>query len=283
MTEGYMFNDDDVADFSKQLMDDEFRPIDRVYIDLNCIKDTRMGLMLSLSSKDRQNYLISGLPRYNKRYDRKFTTCYTEFPYNEDKLQKLYKDEKYQLQAFNHAPDTDLLYDFSYVLKGIAAVNLRANYTGKVTFDINFYPLRLEKMRDAYITILNYMYRESKFVFRSMFIRPSRMDSFAWRKYRLQFIDDILPLLPETSGWSEACFKNADLQNSHVFCAYQLDDEHRAAWIKDGLNFNDDKAVTDQFDLTEAMMNTFTKFNFTRFVVPLPEQVKTPVNIVTTK
>ena len=50
---------------NKSIVEASFRTITKVYIDLALLKDTRMGLMISLSDKSDMQYLAEGLPRYN--------------------------------------------------------------------------------------------------------------------------------------------------------------------------------------------------------------------------
>ena len=64
---------------NENIVSASFSIVKNIYIDLALLKDTRMGLMLSLSNSDDVQYLLSKLPIYNIRPNRRFTEVYPEF------------------------------------------------------------------------------------------------------------------------------------------------------------------------------------------------------------
>lgn len=105
----YNENKDLIDKLNENYMKGFFSPVKEVYFDLPVLKDIRLGLMISLTDKNKiKDVFIKNIEKYNNRPNRSFTYAFKEVGYTEEELTKMYYDEKYHRDMFNYALDTDL-------------------------------------------------------------------------------------------------------------------------------------------------------------------------------
>lgn len=259
---------------SENMVKTDFVPIKKVYIDLMCLKDLRLGLLLSLSTKDRIEYLKANLNLYNCRPIRNFLFAFPEFHYTEDQLQKMILTEAYQQQAFKYAPDTDLLVNLPELGNAFAQTNIRAEYPDKIRVYINTFPMKVDAVLKGYADFLNVALDNTPLTFEVFSHDPTKIDSGTWCSFNYQFIDNIIPLARDTScPWARACFVDASLQQNHVFAAHNIEPQILEKY-EEQVDWENDEHVKLIFSATEATLDLLTNFKFTRFRIPIdaPEQ-----------
>ena len=261
-------NKETIKRLHESILESSFPTIRNIYADLNCLKDTRLGLMISLCTKDRLNYIKAGIERYNRRPVRKFTFAYPEFPYTEEQLQQMYNRPKYWRQAFDYAPDTDLACTLHKLHTTICQINARTEYTGTINLIINCYPFKIGPLLNAYLAVLQEIHRDSRFKFKLVSIPHKDITLKQWSSWEYMFIDDIAKLIPLPT-WQQICVTTA-IQNNYVFAAPTLSEEHFQEWNKT-LDWNDEEAIRLRFSLTEQLLNITTNFKFIRFDIPYTE------------
>lgn len=268
MAQAFKDNDKLIDSVYEKYMETKFSPVKNVYFDINCLKDLRMGLMISLSTKDRLDYLRAGLERYNRRPIRNFTFAYPEFPYKEEELQRLYyKDAAKQRDAFNYAPDTVYSMGLPSILRRWRARNDRCNYNLPINVTINFYPFEPGVMVKAYIAILETFFQNFNVKFKAISVHPASISKEDWKRQQVQFFDDFTQVQKDECGWVDACFREQAFMDTEVYAAFCLDPSRLAEWSKT-VDWNDLEQVKEQFSPTELTFQVACKFNFTSFGIP---------------
>ena len=264
-------NADVINDLHTKFMEDKFQPIKNIYIDINCLKDLRMGLMIALSSKTRLEFLKSGLERYNRRPDRSFTFAYPGFPYSEEQLTQFYfKDHVKQREAFNYAPDTVLSLYLGQIINNCRRANCRCEYTGRITVTINSYPFQPGVLFNVYRVLLSTIYQNLEVDFKIICSDPGKLGADFWKNHTLQFFDDFRLTQKNDSGWVQACFRDNAMRGTYVFAALCADEKVRDKWDKT-IDWNNPEAVQEYFSCTELVYNLACNFNFTSFGIPTQE------------
>lgn len=256
---------------SDNLIKGDFTPIKKIYIDLMCLKDLRLGLLLSLATGDRTEYLKANLNHYNHSPLRNFLFAFPDFPYTEEQLQKMMMDSKFQRQAFEHAPDTVLLSDLQTFGKTLSQVNMRANYPDPVRICINAYPLKVGPVLSNYAQLLNTVHTDIPVTFEIFSCNPTKITSDTWCSFDYQFIDNIIPLARDTScPWARACFAECRFQHLRIFAAPNMEPQIFAKYDEQ-IDWDNEEQVSLLFGATESIIGLMTNFRFTRFPIPVEE------------
>lgn len=265
-------NQDVIDRINKSIMDRQFHPINSVYLDLQTLKDTRMGLMLHLSTPETMQYLKNGLERYNKRPNRKFLFAYPDFPYTENQLQEMYHDKELSDEIFNRSPDTDLLYDLKKIFTQIQQQNHKAGNNRLVTVHINLWPLKETELTKLFAQILGYQMHPQFFRIKTLSQDPATLSTNFWLHQDFLFIDNLEQVTMEESGLRRPLLFERQYMNKTVFAAPQVSDEVLQVWKDEGLDFNNYEAVWQRFELTSIYFSVCCIFSFMPFVIPLPKK-----------
>lgn len=256
---------------SENLIKSDFTPIKKIYIDLMCIKDLRLGLLLSLATGDRIEYLKANMKKYNNRPLRNFLFAFPDFPYTEEQLQKMMSNSKFQRQAFEHAPDTTLLSELQTFSKTLSQVNMRSSYSEPVRVCINAYPLKVGPLLSSYTQLLNMVHSDVPLTFEIFSQDPTKIESNIWCSFDYQFIDNIVPLARDTTcPWARACFSECRFQNLRVLAALNMEPQVFAKYDEQ-IDWDNEEQVSLLFGATEAVIGLMTNFRFTRFPIPVEE------------
>lgn len=247
-----------------------FDTVKSIYIDLALLKDTRMGLMLSLSNSDDVQYLLDNLEIYNIRPNRHFTEVYPEFKVDEDTLNKYYHDPNYSEQIFDNSPDTDFSINLKSMLMMYTAANNRAGYYTPLNVTINIFPLSLTTNIQIFHKMLSVIFKGlAKFDFIS--IDPKQISEERWADYSVICIDDLNYALSDSELY-KALFEHQRLMHNTMFSPYCCDDRVLDKWKQYKIDLTDPNAVSDLFKVTEYMLSAFCYFSFIPFQIPLPNQ-----------
>lgn len=265
-------NKETIEKINADILSSEFHPIRQIYIDLACIKDTRMGLLLHLASQDMFTYIKDGLERYNKRPNRSFTFAYPDLPYTEEELQKKYRDPELSTAIFNKSPDTDLFFSFSKLLTQILFQNGKAGHTGSVPININIWPLHKNKLTDTFEAILKSQFNPKEFDIRLICAEPKTLEQRFWLQQDYLIIDDLMPLCQPSSTLYNPLLIDQKCLHKDIFAAYCLGDKEMEIWKSEGLDFTDEEKVNLKFEITALYFAICCQFKFMHFQIPLPQK-----------
>lgn len=255
---------------NKSIVEASFRTITKVYIDLALLKDTRMGLMISLSDKSDMQYLAEGLPRYNLRPNRKFTEVYPNFKVDELTLDKYYHDPEYSKRIFNYSPDTDFSIGLNSLIEAYVATNNRAGNCDPIDVVINAYPLTITTDILIYKKLLN-AHHKGLANFNIVSVDPKLISATAWTSYSSMFIDDLQYALTDSNLY-KVLFEQQKLLNTTIFAPYCCADNILDKWRQYRVDLTDKTTISDLFKVTEYLLSAFCYFSFIPFQIPVPEQ-----------
>lgn len=254
------------------VMSSEFHPINQVYIDLPCIKDTRMGLLLHLATPEMFAYIKEGLGGYNCRPNRSFTFAYPKYPLSEEELLKKYFDSSLSESIFNRSPDTDLFFGFNAILSQIMYQNGKAGHTLKVPLNINIWPLAETPLIKRFGDILREHIHPNEFSINIIRKNPVQLPASFWALQDFMFIDNLQNLCTEESGLYNPLLVDRKCLNKVIFAAPIVGDKELEIWKSEGLDFSDGEAVLKRFELTALYFSTCCQFTFMPFAIPIPEK-----------
>lgn len=254
--------------------------VDGIYVDLACLKDTRMGLMLALcqspETKPLQKYLASNLRAYNNRHSRSFMKeAYPKFPYSEADLIRVYS-ELYKKQdatdlVFNHSPDTSL---FLFLMPYISICNqkreMHSRYD-KVKLLINVWPLQLTPLVKVYGQVLG-DYFLNKLEINMVSIDPKTLNRYLILSNQTFFFDSFYTLTDESSSLYLPMFKDSLFFNHTVYAPYEVDDKIYQQWLAEGTDLSDESQFVLRFEPTQCYLNLCCKFSYMAFDIPVHEE-----------
>ena len=261
-----------IEKINESIMSSEFHPINQVYIDLPCIKDTRLGLMLHLSDKDTFVYIKEGLDRYNRRPNRSFTFAYPDFPYTEKELQEKYRNPELSNDIFNRSPDTDLFHTFNTMLNQVKYQNGKAGYHLPVPININIWPLSKSPLVEKFESIVKSYLHPNEFNLNIFSANPKELTAAFWSQQDFLFVDDMQILCQEDCALYDLLLIEKKCLNKFIFAAPTVGDKELEIWKSEKLDFTDSVAVLGRFELTALYFTTCCRFTFVPFVVPIPEK-----------
>ena len=265
-------HDDNIDRINDSIMDRQFQPIPSVYIDLPCLKDIRLGLMLHLSTPETFSYIKEGLERYNKRPNRSFKFAYPDFPYSEEDLQAKLSDPELSRDIFNRSPDTELMRSFTTTLAQVQFQNKKASYKLPVMLNVNIWPLTPSDLSTKFGEILQRQFDPEDFVVKIISTDPITLPSYFWNQQGLLFIDDMKRLCQEDSTLHIPLLIERRFLNKMIFAALQAGDEELEVWRNEGVDFSDMEKVMDRFELTAIFFSLCCLFSFTPFIIPIPKK-----------
>lgn len=122
---------DKMHELSGQLMELQYRPKTKVYIDLSLLFDFNIGAMLHALTSftgDQEHlyqYLLQHIPKYEKYYDHDWTKMFPEFfkyiPV--DLINQRLQQERFYHELLQYSPTTTAFYDIESVLLSLMITN----------------------------------------------------------------------------------------------------------------------------------------------------------------
>lgn len=274
----------EISKVNESIMSRQFHAVGAMYFDHQCLKDTRLGLLITLSNAERMEYLKAHLNQYNLRPNRHFLFAFPEFPYREEELEKWYKEESRAENIFNVSPDTDLTRNLITVLNTVRDSNVRAGYKGVIALHINMWPLKISPLMERYREVLQYVLDPSKSVYRVHIfsIDPTELQAEFWSRMGWCFIDDIARLTRTETALAKALFEEFSSMHTTIYAALQCDDDVLEVWKEEGTDFNDPEQIAQRFELSAALFSLCSQFTFMAFRIPIPGEVERPKPDITT-
>ncbi len=253
---------------NQAVMEEDFHAVKNVYMDLNVLKDTRMGLLLSLSDATQVEYLRKGLASYNIRPDRSFTSTYPDFPISEEELKKMYADPKYSDQIIDHSPDTQIGMHLPAIIKPIIASNNRVKYYNHVGITINIYPLSETPLVKCFEHLFQTHFNKEMFKVKFISTRPKSLPASFWKMQQLIWADDMLHLCQPDSGLYAPLLQQQAMMPTWVYAAPVADSAKLAEWKEQGADFTDRRELETRFRMTELYFSVCCHFKFVWMEIP---------------
>ena len=265
----YNENKDLIDKLNENYMKGFFSPVKEVYFDLPVLKDIRLGLMISLTDKNKiKDVFIKNIEKYNNRPNRSFTYAFKEIGYTEEELTKMYCDEKYHHDMFNYALDTDLGCLLKDMYQNFCDQNIRAEYKNSIIFNINTYPI---SEKDENIVIYAKMLSDylRGVTINTFCTNPQKLDEKFWLRQSVIILDDINLMMTTTdSGLVKPLLQDQVMMSTKIFAPYQAIDEALADWKEHHINIDDPKQLHDAFVPTECTLQLFSNFKFIPCRIP---------------
>ena len=114
--------DKEFITFEDMMFKSEYKPIKRVYVDLEYMQDLRLGALINmLNVKEELSYVVHNLPKYNSRYDRKICKYFKALKIDESEIDNLMRQPEIIDKLCVTAPFTSIYYQLHEII--IAARN----------------------------------------------------------------------------------------------------------------------------------------------------------------
>lgn len=264
----------DIEKINEAIMETEFHEITDIYIDLALIKDTRMGLLQTLSRGPMDiKYLIDHLDAYNHRPVRDFKYVYKDLPYTETELKNMYKDPERSSAIFNKSPDTDFSQNIDTFSKIIVTRNSRVKSRNAVKLHINTYPLTITENIRLFASMLE-DYLQGIFEIDLISIPPGKVDPALWKRCDIIFLDKVLDVTYTKHSLYKVLFEDRALLISEIYAPYDCDILVLHKWEQYHIDFSNPTVVSELFKVTESLMGLYCQFQFTPFCIPTPRSYK---------
>ena len=258
-------HDDLINKVNEAIMYSKFHAVQKVYIDLPLLKDTRLGLILA-TDKEALPYVIANLKQYMLKPNRSFTFAFPKLKYKEKDYKQMYTDPKYGEDLFNHSPDTSLSGSLPAILRILRMNNNRVKATEKIHVTVNIFPLQTNKLMEAYRNIL---LSQVENIATIDFIRkdPREISENEWKTTDVLFLDDISYELDPKGRIYKPLFQDMSMSLAQIYAPYCCDDSILHQWQRYNVNFADKETVDLIFKTTEIALNTVCHFLFASFDV----------------
>lgn len=267
-------NDKLISSVNEAIMKTQFTPIDGVYFDLNTLKDTRMGLMITLSNPTQLQYLKNGLKNYNLRPNREFIFTYPEFHHTENELQSMYLEKSRHAEIFNMSPDTDLFISLSSIIDITCNHNIKTGKNTPITFYLNTFPFALENIPKQYIDIIKNYILKNRVKLEVFSKNPIEIEKSSWARSQSLFIDDISKLLKTNVPFSTRLFEDKAMMNTFIYAAPTVDKDILQVWLDEDFDYKNNEESEIRFSITEMCLSMFSNFRFSRFNIPVYDSDK---------
>lgn len=271
LAEAYQNKESFLNQISNSIMQSDFPEVRNIYIDLNTLKDTRLGTMVAYApSKDALIYLIDGIEDYNIRYKRSFKYAYPDYPLTELELEMKYRDPSCSQVIFSRSPDTDFCIHFFEYLSVIREQNQRAGYNGIVNIHINIFPLSITPAIKTWIEAFQNFMPGFKY----------HLFSEDHKKINLQLLyatqififNSLLPYLDPQSTLHEPLFVKGSMRTVEVFAPREIEDKFLTQFKENGFLEEDEASpIEDMFEMTSLVMLMCCKFKYMQFNIPNPK------------
>ena len=268
----------DFEHINKTFFKQDDTEISGIYIDLPCLKDPRLGMMLALCRDDQERqYLQDHLREYNNRHSRSFMEeAYPDFHVDEKFLQATYygirsKEDGVTDLVFNFSPDTTLL----LFLSSFIQVCMKKRASGKTQMPlgitINCWPLRVTNMVKLYGKMLEQYFKDQCAV---SFISqdPVKLNQTRWFDWQVFFFDSLVRLFKPESTIFKPFFQDTAFFNYSVYAPYEIDPTIYPRIQEEGIDLSNEEDFVARFEPTKMYLNLLCKFSYLSFDIPLHEE-----------
>lgn len=273
LADAYKNKQDLLDNISNSIMQSEFPEVRNIYIDLNTLKDTRLGTMVAYApNKEAVQYLINNIETYNGRYKRNFKQALPDYPLTELELEIKYRDPACSQVIFTHSPDTDFCIHLFEYLSVIQQQNFRAGYTGLVNIYINTFPLSITPFMKQWASIFQANADRCKFNLISAEHKSLHQAFLA--SCQIFVLDSLLPYVDPKSTLHEPLFLKGAMRSVEVFAPQEIEDKFYQQFKEEGyLDEEEGSPLKDMFDMTSLVMSICCIFKYMQFNVPNPKRM----------
>lgn len=262
---------EDIEQVNKAFFDTGDNDVNGIYIDLVCLKDLRMGLMISLcETPEEQEYLQKHLREYNNKPRRTFVKdAYPDFKYTEEELQEKYKsigDE-----VFDVSPDTTVMLMIPSLLKVFCQQKDMYDKQKQFTITINCFPLKITEVLQTYKKILERYFSNFSRV-NLISTDPCTLGPSTWSNNQVYFFDSLQRMLRPTSSMFSYFFNERTFYYSKVYAPYEIEDETYKTWKENGFDPTDEKSFVTFFEPTSLYLKFCCKFSYLSYDIPLTDK-----------
>lgn len=250
--------------------------IENVYMDLNVIKDTRMGLMMALSSPEEREYLKDNIHWYNRRLTRHFVDTYPKFKYSEEALQKAYEDPRFSGPAFLCAPDTTIASQLYLSTAAWIDRNTRLGSTLPITLTINIWPLSFNEPLLIFADALSKYLDPEKVKVNFIKTHPFKISEDFWIKQNYILLDDIELITNVKHQMYKPLFIDRRMVDTVLIAFPIIAEDILQKRIDEGLDITNEEQLDALFELTLVYFEFCCHPQFVRWEIPLPEEKKAP-------
>ena len=242
---------------------DDFTTVQSIYTDLQAIKDTRLGLLLSIATPEQVQYIQDHLDAYEHRPDRLFLSEFPDLPYTETELEEMYRDPKLTDKIFNISPDTVLSNQIVYIINQLTAKNKLANYNDPISLTINVYPLQYTKLIEEYRSVWEVYLSAIHTKVNIVSIDPLTIPNAVWNTYRFIILDRFIDLIQQGTTFHSAFFDHRAFIDTYITTHPAIDPKIRQRMDEQELPYK--KALPELAELTYLVLQFYCKFNYTFF------------------
>lgn len=253
------------------IMTQEIEPISNVYFDLMCLKDFKLGALLSFIFENKNEkhykYLITRLSEYNKRIDRELIKYFPDLPYTEKMVEDRLHDKTYQDKVFALSPTTACYENLHHIIYYIKKHNDHTDHQHALKLVINIYPFEISDMiKNMFYNLikslsttfkLGFINKPLKYISSSTLFNLSSGGltfklMFVWDVWDSFFAEDSVLKIPFTNDMF--------LQQAHIFSPRIL---------QIPLDKNETIAEADHtFELMHNYLNICCQFDYLSFFIP---------------
>ena len=244
---------------------DDFTIVQSIYTDLQAIKDTRLGLLLAISTPEQMQYIHDHLDAYNRRPDRLFLSEFPDLPYREDELEVMYGDPTLTDKIFNVSPDTTISQQVVYIINQLTAKNKLANYNEPISLTINVYPLKHTQLIEEYRRAWQLYLSAIKTKVTIVSIDPLTIPNAVWNTYRFIILDRFIELIQPNTPFYTAFFEHKTFLDTYITTHPAIDPKIKQRMDEQELPYK--KALPELAELTYLVLQFYCKFNYTFFQV----------------
>lgn len=274
MSQLYEKYSDSINKINKSIMENSCGSVNQVYMDLSILKDIRLGLMMKLADPVLKQYLLEGLNNYNLRATRTFLEKYPKFPYSEDKLNQLLRDENLSDDIFRYSPDTEISYELPQILKILISHNRLSKSDKPIEILINTFPLTCTKNIKLYVESMNKYLYEGRVKFSTINCDSFYASRSFWNHQQWMFIDDLSKVCRDGTTFTQMLF-NEEFAGKTIVAPPCLTEEAKQQWKKEGWKLDNLGFLKMKMDLTASVLSMFCKCVIIPITVPTPDYLKT--------
>lgn len=260
------------------IMGKEIEPIRNIYFDLQCLRDIRLGALLTFihdkGSAEEYQYMLTQVSQYNARVDREVMTYFPKLPYTEADLDMRIADPTYTDKIVILAPTTGCYENLHKILYVIKRRNDHTDKSIPVRVVINLHPFKVtDFLKDMFTKVIQSICPTYKVAFMEKplkHINPQSLMGVEGDKltFRIFFIWDVFDsFLGEDSSLKILYTEDMKFQDIQIYAAKLL--QVPASVVKDEL----DNALQN-LETLYAYLNICSLFEYMDFTLFTPNPAK---------
>jgi hypothetical protein len=205
--------------FSTSYLDAKYRPLKLFYMDLSCLRDLRLGALLSMliAPKVEYQYIRQHILNYQFATDDAVAKYFPDLGFTDAQIEARLRDPQWTAEICKLAPMTNLYTELDPFFHGVQVRNKPSDYRGPLRLLINTYPINYPEFWQRHFRA----YLQS--ILTGIDVRFVNYDWPAFTPAELRAVDyflihDFVRLFSEGSPFAKAISEEGILENANV-CA----------------------------------------------------------------